>query len=706
MATVLQRLIAGYIQPALPQNTQTAEQPDTALAKSTRGFGYGLLPATDVTVLGSIGQPTDTDHDLLYRVYRVHVDVKACVQKWVSGVTSHGWHLEHRDPSFKPTDAWNALVNDTEAWLTKPNPNKTFSILAAEIIQHLGITGDAYWNTTRDRRGRPLEIWGMHPTTMRVKADEHGAVSGYVQRNRSGEDTDFAAKEVQHFRLPDPYNDLYGESPLSVVLEDVGLDLQAMRANRALFANGFKPSAVAILNQEFTPEEQQTAAEQLRTANIGASNAHRLTVLGGVTDLKQWGSNLKDMEFTQLRELSTHKITTAYGIPILLLGYHNTGDMSTSRVLERQTHIGTYRPLQQYTAQIITEEIMQPIDQDLRFVWNEPDFASPEEKATNFLLGEQHSIVQPNEVREQLGLDAIDGLDEEKKERADAAAAALLDGGTAPAKPGAKPVAGGSTDAPDEVDTSKRLSKSLSTDELEAIRDRREAQMDDLEATMIPQVKGYLSRHRDRLTAKLESAYATATKGIIDDQADAIAYGDAELDDRDLRLELYADLEPAARSGVGEAQLQIGFSMASDRAQAIVDQYLLKDALAYVTQINDTTREAIRSRLRDGLAAGEGIDDLKGRITGYFDEAQAYRAQTIARTEVARAYEDTNLKAMIESRVVDSEQWLTAKDDRVRPEHRLREGLIVPIGTNWGEIRPGQEINCRCTSIGIVKDPS
>ncbi|MBU1666774.1 MAG: hypothetical protein KKG92_15485, partial [Gammaproteobacteria bacterium] len=55
--------------------------------------------------------------------------------------------------------------------------------------------------------------------------------------------------------------------------------------------------------------------------------------------------------------------------------------------------------------------------------------------------------------------------------------------------------------------------------------------------------------------------------------------------------------------------------------------------------ITNTTMEKIQNTIKDGLDAGDSIGDLKKRVESVFDIARGYRAEMIARTESAKAYD-------------------------------------------------------------------
>ena len=62
-----------------------------------------------------------------------------------------------------------------------------------------------------------------------------------------------------------------------------------------------------------------------------------------------------------------------------------------------------------------------------------------------------------------------------------------------------------------------------------------------------------------------------------------------------------------------------------------------------VTKINDTTKGAIEKVCNDGIANGSTIDEIAANIQDVFDGATGYRAEMIARTETARAWDAASI---------------------------------------------------------------
>lgn len=164
-----------FIQPAVDSGVEKALSANHPVA-----YGIGTVP--DVTLAKAISQPHDANYALLYALYKLNTDVSGCVHKWAGGVTGPGWRITTMDPDAKATDALKQVIQDIECWLRNPNPAKLFASMLYAGITHWGIAGNFYWYVSEDKKGRPLELWSMHPAL--TKSRSHRARTARCQASR------------------------------------------------------------------------------------------------------------------------------------------------------------------------------------------------------------------------------------------------------------------------------------------------------------------------------------------------------------------------------------------------------------------------------------------------------------------------------------------------------------------------------------------
>lgn len=109
----------------------------------------------------------------------------------------------------------------------------------------------------------------------------------------------------------------------------------------------------------------------------------------------------------------------------------------------------------------------------------------------------------------------------------------------------------------------------------------------------------------------------------------------------------------------------------------------------------ETTRKALRKTLAAGWQAGEGADDLAGRIRGVFSHATRYRSYMIARTETT-ACANAAMLGVWEQAKMPYKQWLSARDERVCPVCGPLDREVVALheAFSGGMLAPPAHPNC------------
>lgn len=164
-------------------------------------------------------------------------------------------------------------------------------------------------------------------------------------------------------------------------------------------------------------------------------------------------------------------------------------------------------------------------------------------------------------------------------------------------------------------------------------------------------------------------------------------------------------------------ELLIDFNLISNEVLA----WAQTDAAKKIKDVSDTTKSAVRGVLDDALAEGDSIDGLANRLRAKFDDFKGVRAETIARTETANAYnygKYTNAEAFDQANdtLQVTKTWVPTQDNRTREAHRAEniqnaqgenkrtvlrseafkvdgEDMMRPLD---GSASAGNIIRCRC----------
>lgn len=175
---------------------------------------------------------------------------------------------------------------------------------------------------------------------------------------------------------------------------------------------------------------------------------------------------------------------------------------------------------------------------------------------------------------------------------------------------------------------------------------------------------------------------------------------------REISVDLYEQTTTA-----GLSRLSAAFGVDFDLEAPWVGEFIEARTNQLAGGVTQTTYDAITAQLRDGVTAGESIDDLAKRIRDVFADASKRRSVMIARTETISAYNGAAVAgaAALPADVVGGQEWIATRDGRTRAAHAAADGQLVAIGQPFdvgGDAlaypgdpngRGKNTVQCRCT---------
>ncbi len=187
-----------------------------------------------------------------------------------------------------------------------------------------------------------------------------------------------------------------------------------------------------------------------------------------------------------------------------------------------------------------------------------------------------------------------------------------------------------------------------------------------------------------------------------------------------LSEELLAALAEDQESALSTAGQQLFDEIGKDSVWRIPSQdaiQFVQDRANLLANVPDEVHTEIMQSIEQGLQAGESRKELMARISAAFDEIGRSRAETIANTETAAAFNYARDKAMREAGVTHK-KWLHSHSPLIkepRPTHVEADGQTVPIDEPFDVggvqfMRPADDslgagpediINCHCVAIPV-----
>jgi SPP1 gp7 family putative phage head morphogenesis protein len=122
---------------------------------------------------------------------------------------------------------------------------------------------------------------------------------------------------------------------------------------------------------------------------------------------------------------------------------------------------------------------------------------------------------------------------------------------------------------------------------------------------------------------------------------------------------------------------------AFDPYSEAVQKYHEARTTKIAADVNDETEKQLRATLTEGINAGETTYELAARVQTVMGIASTTRADTITRTEVARAQSAADIFAWDQSGVVEAKEWFTAKSERTCAFCADMHGKIIGLEENY-----------------------
>lgn len=230
------------------------------------------------------------------------------------------WKLWRKAASGREEDREEVTTHPSIVVMNDPNPHMTRGEFFETFQQHLDLTGEAWWVYTRGGGlNIPTEVWPIRPDRMAPVPGERRFLDGYEYRGPGGMAIPLGLDEVTFIRRPNPADPYRGMGPVQTLLADLDSARYSAEWNRQFFLNDATPGGVIEIPQSLRDEELDTLVRHWDEQHRGIGNAHRVAFV----EMGKWVDrkfSQRDMQFTELRELSRDVIREAFRFPKAMLG--------------------------------------------------------------------------------------------------------------------------------------------------------------------------------------------------------------------------------------------------------------------------------------------------------------------------------------------------------------------------------------------------
>lgn len=206
--------------------------------------------------------------------------------------------------------------------------------------QHMELVGEWYWVMDRGPTGLgvPIEMWPVRPDRMEPIPDKDKFLAGWLYTGPNGESVPLDANEVIQLRYPHPSDPFRGLSAVQSLLADIDSARYTAEWSRNFFLNSATPGGIVTFAKRLSDDEFDEFTNRWREQHQGVARGHRVGVLeqGAL-----WTPNtysMRDMQFSELRNLSRDVIREAYRIHQAMLGNSEDVNRANAQTAE-EVHV-------------------------------------------------------------------------------------------------------------------------------------------------------------------------------------------------------------------------------------------------------------------------------------------------------------------------------------------------------------------------------
>ena len=546
-----------------------------------------------------------------------------CCSKIATKVAMTPWNIY--DADNEPTENKDLL-----SLFKNPNPFMTFFSFTEMIIWQLLLTGNVYILKKKltaydlSDKGKYSQLWVLNPACVELKCGRDGQVNSYSMQLPSGAELQFPADVIVHIKLPNPMNDLVGMGKIQANEMLYNTEYASQYYNWNFFAKGGVPNTALAIPGSITEEKKKEIMSRLKEYQT-VKNSHKIIPLTGGMELKSVGLSQKDMSYIEQRKFNREELLGIFEVPPAVAGVFEYANYANAKEQISMFLENTITPHLFRLQEAYTNGIVKDFEPEQIFWFDsvvKKDFEMYSRLAVAEVAGGVRTV---NEVRETY-------LDEVRVE--DPAADQILipihliplseSGMSEPVAPSAEP-----SKAVSVVQGQKKITAGVRQSIYRASLNTRRK----IGKTIKKEMKTFFNGQENRVKDALANQKGLNTKEIsIDDIFDY----------EKERVELLRAIKKGhigvimrAVQDINEVlKTSVDASTSNPSITARVGLLAKK-----VVRINDSTKEEISNAIKAGVDAGESISELKKRVEDVFVQARGYRAEMIARTESAAAYD-------------------------------------------------------------------
>jgi HK97 family phage portal protein len=257
--------------------------------------------------------------------------------------------VEHLEPVIRTEDGKYIQDHDLLRLLKSPNGFDNWSGFIGASARHYLLTRECFYYGGGGISRPPLEMFAVKPQTISTvenAADRYPQIFMVTDGRASGTYTRLEkARKVNYFDgglrelfrvhgFSSRTDETRADSPLEAVALEAKQQIQGRVHNLALLDNGGRLSLIVQFKDAMSEDEHIARRDSLNRTLSGAGNAGRIAVVSSSDmEIKEAGTNNKDMDYAVLDQVAREALFLRYKIPLPLVSNDAATDNNMSHAV-------------------------------------------------------------------------------------------------------------------------------------------------------------------------------------------------------------------------------------------------------------------------------------------------------------------------------------------------------------------------------------
>jgi HK97 family phage portal protein len=266
-----------------------------------------------------ISSYADTGRSITPEAAREAPTVYACTRLISQSVARMEWRVMRREGGIPVPAREHPLYR-----LLNVEPNDYMGALVwrESMLLDCLLYGNSYSVIERDATGQVVGLHKLRADSVEVSRGADGMPvytynSARWDRRTSGEV--YQGFDIFHLRAPS-LDGLLGETPIYLVRNIIGVELEAEKFVASFFRNGARPAGIIKVAGTITEEALKRLRQSWQAITGGAENAGRVAILESGYQWESVSVNPEEAKLVELRSFCRSQIAAAFNVPVHMVG--------------------------------------------------------------------------------------------------------------------------------------------------------------------------------------------------------------------------------------------------------------------------------------------------------------------------------------------------------------------------------------------------